>query len=190
MRPGGIIIALWIGFALSWAVAAWWSSPPASVLGMRREAPSRILLLLGGILFFIPAHGYDGPLPLWFPSWWLAWLSVMLIISGFAFSWWARIELGSLWSANITRKPGHEVIDRGAFAIVRHPIYTGILLAVFGTLLVKGTILGIAGALLIAIGLWLKARLEERWLSQELDASAYEAYRKHVPMLIPFGPKG
>jgi protein-S-isoprenylcysteine O-methyltransferase Ste14 len=190
MRPGGIIIALWIGFALSWVVAAWWSSRPASVLGMRKEAPSRILLLLGGILFFIPAHGYDGPLRLWFPSWWLAWLSVMLIISGFAFSWWARIELGSLWSANITRKPGHEVIDHGAFAIVRHPIYTGILLAVFGTLLVKGTILGIAGALLIAIGLWLKARLEESWLSQELDASAYEAYRKHVPMLIPFGPKG
>ena len=67
--------------------------------------------------------------------------------------------------------------------------YTGILLAVFATTAVKGTSFGIAGGLLLAMGLWMKARLEERWLRSELGGG-YDAYRRRVPMLIPFGPRG
>jgi protein-S-isoprenylcysteine O-methyltransferase Ste14 len=93
-----------------------------------------------------------------------------------------------LWSGRITRKPDHKIIDTGPFGVVRHPIYTGILLAVLGTLLVKGTVLGLIGAMLIAVGLWMKARLEEKWLSAELGPG-YEAYRQRVPMLVPFGPR-
>jgi protein-S-isoprenylcysteine O-methyltransferase Ste14 len=51
-------------------------------------------------------------------------------------------------------------------------------------------VLGIVGAVLMALGFWIKARVEERWLSQELGAGDYEAYRHRVPMLLPFGPKG
>ena len=53
----------------------------------------------------------------------------------------------------------------------------------------KGTVFGIAGAAIIALGLWMKARLEESWLRQELGADTYDAYRRRVPMLVPFGPR-
>jgi protein-S-isoprenylcysteine O-methyltransferase Ste14 len=79
------------------------------------------------------------------------------------------------------------VIDTGPYAIVRHPIYTGILLAVLGTAAAKGTVLGLVGALTITLGVWLKALLEERWLRQELEPEAYDNYRRRVPMLLPFG---
>jgi protein-S-isoprenylcysteine O-methyltransferase Ste14 len=73
---------------------------------------------------------------------------------------------------------------------VRHPIYTGLLLATYATAAAKGTAIGIAAAVLITLGFWLKARLEERWLSEELGPDEYQAYRRKVPMLLPLGPKG
>jgi protein-S-isoprenylcysteine O-methyltransferase Ste14 len=112
-----------------------------------------------------------------------------LIVLGFAFAWWARIYLGPVWSSSVTRKVNHRVIDSGPYALVRHPIYTGILLAVYATTAAKGTVLGIAAAVLVTVGFWLKARLEERWLCTELGTGEYSAYRRKVPMLLPFGPK-
>ena len=81
------------------------------------------------------------------------------------------------------------MLESGAFAIVRHPIYFGILLAVYATMVAKGTVWGIAGALLVTVGIIMKARLEERWLGAQLG-EAYTAYRRRVPMLLPLGPKG
>jgi protein-S-isoprenylcysteine O-methyltransferase Ste14 len=189
MRPAVIIGGLWLLFALSWLAAALWSSQPTNRLDLRAEMPPRIALILGGIIFFIPAHNYEGPLRIWYPNRELFWICIVLMLLGFAFAWWARIAMGTLWSGRITRKPDHQILDTGPFGIVRHPIYTGILLAVLGTLLVKGTVLGIIGALVITVGIWMKARLEERWLSAELGAAAYHAYRQRVPMLVPYWPR-
>jgi protein-S-isoprenylcysteine O-methyltransferase Ste14 len=99
------------------------------------------------------------------------------------------VHLGALWSGNITTKQAHRVVDSGPYGIVRHPIYTGILLAAYATAAAKGTIPGVLGALLVTVGLWMKARLEETWLKAELGGDAYGTYRQRVPMLIPFGPK-
>ena len=189
MGPAAIIGGLWLLFALSWLAGAGWSSQPVGALDLRAEMPSRILLLLGGIIFFIPAHGYDGPFRIWFPTRELFWICIAFMTLGFAFAWWARITMGALWSGRITRKAHHPILDTGPFGIVRHPIYSGILLAVLGTLLVKGTVLGVIGALVIATGLWMKARLEESWLREALGAAAYDAYCRRVPMLLPFGPR-
>jgi protein-S-isoprenylcysteine O-methyltransferase Ste14 len=90
-----------------------------------------------------------------------------------------------LWSSQVTRKQDHRIIDTGPYALVRHPIYTGLILAVLATAAVKGTLPGIAGAVFIVWGLWMKARLEERFLRTELGA-AYDDYSRRVPMLIPF----
>jgi protein-S-isoprenylcysteine O-methyltransferase Ste14 len=184
-----IVIALWIGFGVSWLAAAQWSSKVEKRLGMGSEIWYRAVLIVGGIVFLIPAHGYEGPLRLWYVNRDEAWACVGLIALGFLFAWWARIYLGSLWSGQITTKADHRVVDRGPYGIVRHPIYTGILLAVFATAALKGTVLGIVSALLIVLGLWMKARLEERWLRDQLGADAYDDYRRRVPMLLPFGPK-
>ncbi len=189
MRPGLIIIALWIGFTLSWVAAAAWQARTEKVAGVRAELGHRIILLAGTLLLLVPAHNYRGPLRLWAIDRIEAWIVILLISMGFAFCWWARIHLGSLWSPHVTKKAEHRVIDSGPYGIVRHPIYTGILLAVFATAAAKGTVLGLAGAVLIAIGFTMKARLEERWLRQELGPEAYDAYRRRVPMLLPFASR-
>jgi protein-S-isoprenylcysteine O-methyltransferase Ste14 len=185
MGPGHAIAALWIAFAVSWLVAVFWSSPTERRLGLRNEVGYRLVLFVGGVIFAIPAHRYSGPLRLWHVNQIEAWLCAALIALGFAFCWWARIHLGPIWSGQIVKKSDHKVIDTGPYGIVRHPIYSGILFAVFATAAAKGTVLGLVGAAIITAGIWMKARLEERWLSAELRADAYADYRKRVPMLIP-----
>ncbi len=190
MRVGPTIVALWLGFSVSWLLAARWSSAVDKRVGVRDELLYRIILIVGGLVLAVPAHGYFGPLRLWFVTRIEAWACTALIACGFAFSWWARVYLGALWSGSITKKADHHVVDTGPYALVRHPIYTGILLAIYATAAVKGTLLGLLGAVIVTGGIWMKARLEERWLARALGAGAYEAYRRRVPMLIPFGPKG
>ena len=185
-HPAAVIVSEWALFALSWLLAAFWRKSADRRLGFGRELGYRLVLIVGLIVFGIPAHGYRGPLRLWSVSWTWAWVCVGLIGLGFAFAWWARVHLGALWSGNITTKADHRVVDTGPYAIVRHPIYTGLLLSLYATMATKGTVYGVAGAAIITLGLWMKARLEETWLSTELDADAYADYRRRVPMLVPF----
>ena len=112
-----------------------------------------------------------------------------LTLAGLLFAWWARIHLGRFWSSAITRKEGHRVVNTGPYALVRHPIYTGIIVALAATAAAQVTTSGFAGAVLIAFGLWLKARAEERFLMAELGTDAYGSYRRRVPMLVPFLPQ-
>jgi protein-S-isoprenylcysteine O-methyltransferase Ste14 len=144
---------------------------------------------VGAIIMFVPAHGYEGPLRLWHVGWTGAWLCAALVGVGVAVAWWARLYLGRMWSARITLKTDHKVVDSGPYSLVRHPIYSGLLLSLLATAAAKGTVLGIVGFVILLIGIWFKARLEERWLTSELRADAYENYRRRVPMLLPFGPK-
>jgi protein-S-isoprenylcysteine O-methyltransferase Ste14 len=109
-----------------------------------------------------------------------------LTLAGFAFCWWARIHLGRLWSGHITRKEGHRIIDTGPYAFVRHPIYTGIILASFATAIEKGTAVALTGAAIMTIGWYIKARIEERFLREELGAADYDSYAHRVAMLVPF----
>ena len=119
----------------------------------------------------------------------IEWPLVLLVAAGAAFAWWARVHLGMLWSASLTRKAGHHVVDTGPYAIVRHPIYTGLILAATATLAIRATPLCAIGLLMFVIGYRIKAGEEERFLSAELGEQAYAAYRARVPMLIPFGPR-
>ena len=189
LRPGLAIVFLWMAWALSWLAAMWWSNRTEKRADLRAEIGYRVVLILGAIVLAVPAHGYEGVLRLWHVGWSGAWICVALVALGFAFCWWARIYLGRLWSGTITRKADHRIVDTGPYAIVRHPIYTGLLLSVWATTAAKGTVPGIVGALLVTVGLWMKARLEERWLAAELGEEAYAAYRRKMPMLVPFGPK-
>jgi len=188
MSPALAVAVLWVGFALSWIIAMVWSSRVEKRLGFSREIAYRIVLIVGGVIGAIPAHGYNGVLRLWYLPYQAVWPTIGLIVAGFAFSWWARIGLGALWSGQVTKKENHRVVDTGPYRIVRHPIYTGILLAVYATMALKGTILSLAAAAIIAIGLWMKARLEERFLREELGPD-YDAYRQRVPMLMPLGSR-
>jgi protein-S-isoprenylcysteine O-methyltransferase Ste14 len=188
MSPGLVIVLLWVGWAASWLLASRWSNATEKRVGLGRELGYRLVIVAGGVLFVVPAHGYDGALRLWHVGFAGAWACIAGMAAGFAFCWWARVHLGRLWSGTITKKEGHRIVDTGPYALVRHPIYTGLLLAVLATMIAKGTAIAVAGALLLGLGVYLKARMEEQWLRGELGADAYDGYRRRVPMLVPFGP--
>ena len=142
--------------------------------------------------FAILSNGYQflPPMGYWPPPAAVAWAMVALVGLGFVFAWWARIHLGMLWSASVTIKADHKVIDTGPYALVRHPIYTGMILSAAATAAAIGSGTAILGAAVMALGLWIKARLEERFLREQLGAAAYDSYRARVPMLIPFARIG
>jgi protein-S-isoprenylcysteine O-methyltransferase Ste14 len=88
----------------------------------------------------------------------------------------------------VTRKADHRIVETGPYGLVRHPIYTGILLSFYASLLLRPGWLGLAAAVVMTFSFVVKLRLEERFLSAELGVEAYAAYRKRVPMLVPFSP--
>jgi protein-S-isoprenylcysteine O-methyltransferase Ste14 len=110
---------------------------------------------------------------------------VTLVAIGLGFSVWARARLGGNWSAEVTVKERHELVRGGPYALVRHPIYTGVLLALVGSALAVDKWRGLVGLLLITAGFWRKMVIEERFMLAEFG-EAYAHYRANVPALIPF----
>lgn len=187
ISPESAVGFAWLAWAMSWFAAALWSDRAVKRPGFGREALYRAITLAGvGLLFF----GRSLPdAVLWSAGAAAGWALVAVAVLGFLFCWWARLHLGRLWSGWVTKKADHRIVDTGPYGLVRHPIYTGLIAAAFATAAIKGTARALAGAALMTFGMWIKARLEERFLSGELGAEAYGAYRRRVPMLIPFGPR-
>jgi protein-S-isoprenylcysteine O-methyltransferase len=116
---------------------------------------------------------------------WIGWAGFCLTGAGCALAVWARVLLGSNWSATITVKQSHEFIRSGPYAIVRHPIYAGLLLGILGTALAVGEVRGLV-ALTLAFAAWFrKARAEEEFLVDQFG-DAYIDYGHKVKQLIPF----
>jgi protein-S-isoprenylcysteine O-methyltransferase Ste14 len=199
--PQQTIYLLWLFWAATWIIAALWANRTVRRPGISREWFYRLItlagfvLLLGAVFRFHDNEFSVLPIPgvlgtrYWTTPLSVDWAMVGVATLGFLFAWWARIHLGRLWSGRITRKEGHRVIDTGPYAIVRHPIYTGILTAAIATTVVSASLHAILGTLLLIVGYWIKARIEEKFLSAELGPQDYDAYRRRVPMLVPFGPK-
>ena len=115
----------------------------------------------------------------------IALAGAILCVAGLAFCIWARVALGSNWSGTITLKEKHELIVRGPYRLVRHPIYTGLLAMVFATLIVLGHIAGVIGAVLIFLSFWIKLSTEEEVMLKQFG-NEYVAYQQRVRRLIPF----
>jgi protein-S-isoprenylcysteine O-methyltransferase Ste14 len=188
MSPARLFLAIWVLWAASWFAASFWSAKT------ERRAPGsaqwiyRVVIIVGAVLLYRRTSIGLGAERLWHVGYGGAYALSGVAIAGIAFAWWARLHLGRLWSGSVTRKEGHRVVDTGPYALVRHPIYTGLLLATLATGTASATVPALAGVVIIGIGIWLKARLEERFLAEELGADAYGEYRRRVPMLLPFGP--
>jgi protein-S-isoprenylcysteine O-methyltransferase Ste14 len=148
----------------------------------------RVMFYSGVILLFAsPISRYQvSPVRLWRFRDPTNWIMAVLTALGLAFTWWARIQLGSLWSDQIVRKAGHHVVDTGAYRLVRHPIYSGLILAALATAIQQGTGLALLGVAIFSSAFYVKALREERFLRRELGADAYEAYARKTPMLVPF----
>ena len=107
-----------------------------------------------------------------------------LTIIGCAFAIWARITLGSNWSGRATLKAGHELVVSGPYAMARHPIYTGLLIASVGTGLATAEWRCLLGLVLLAVVFAAKIGQEEKLMLQAFP-EAYPRYRQRVRALIP-----
>jgi protein-S-isoprenylcysteine O-methyltransferase Ste14 len=106
-------------------------------------------------------------------------------IAGLVFCIWARLILGRNWSGAITLKEDHELIERGPYRIVRHPIYTGLLVMFFATAIFSARIGGLLGLPLVFASFWMKLRDEERLMLKQFP-DQYAAYERRTKRLIPF----
>jgi protein-S-isoprenylcysteine O-methyltransferase Ste14 len=110
---------------------------------------------------------------------------LFLTAFGIGFALWARFFLGTNWSASVTMKRDHQLISRGPYAIVRHPIYSGFLLGMLGTAILHGRTRDLIGLFVAFIAWWQKSRIEEDFLLQLFDGE-YVQYKGRVKALIPF----
>jgi protein-S-isoprenylcysteine O-methyltransferase Ste14 len=178
--------AMW----LSWATYWWAVSRQVKVTARREPLVSRLLhiipLVLAALLLLVPRPllGVLGELLLPQGAW-PFWTGSALTATGLLFAVWARRRLGRNWSGSVTIKQDHELITNGPYAIVRHPIYTGLLLAFVGSAIVLGDWRGILAVALVFLALWRKLRLEERWLRDQFGES-FQVYRRRVAALVPF----
>jgi len=181
----GLISALWLAWLVYWLAAA-----RAAKNDQRRESRASramhvIPLAVGFALLTFPrvfGPWLDGRfLP---PTWAGYWAGVALLAAGLAFAAWARQHLAGNWSATVTLKHDHELIRSGPYRWVRHPIYTGILLAVLGTAIALGEWRGLVALAVVTAALWRKIGIEERWL-RELFQDQHARYCAEVPALIP-----
>ncbi len=107
-----------------------------------------------------------------------------IVLLGLAIAVWARSVLGGNWSSRVTLKENHELIQRGPYRLVRHPIYSGILLMVLGTAVLAGSLGAFLALFLCFGGLWIKLRQEEKLLSKHFPE--YAQYQARTKALVPF----
>jgi protein-S-isoprenylcysteine O-methyltransferase Ste14 len=180
-----IAICCWVVFFLYWAISALSSKAAKKsesvVERLQRMAP---LAVAYGLLFYNAT-----------PVGWLnkrfvsdssyaAAIGVTLTAAGVAFAIWARWHLGANWSAIVSIREEHELIRSGPYRRVRHPIYTGMLLAMAGTALVRGEVRGLLAFAITLAAFYTKARKEEAWLRREFGEK-FEAHAQQTGMFLP-----
>ena len=176
----------WVSFVLFWLVAAVFASRAIKRQSWWSRALTVAVAAIPYYLLFTHKLRY-GPLAWRFVPGgpWVLVAGVVLTYAGIALAIWARFVLGKNWSAMVTIKEGHQLIQTGPYSVVRHPIYSGLLLAVMGTALAVGEIRGLVAAA-IAFTAWLaKSRTEEAFLMEQFG-SQYEEYRRRTRALVPF----
>jgi protein-S-isoprenylcysteine O-methyltransferase Ste14 len=112
------------------------------------------------------------------------WLGLSVTVAGVSIACWSRYILGRNWSGGVQIKEDHELIERGPYRHVRHPIYTGLLLAVMGTALGIGELRGLFSVAIVASSFWIKLRNEERWLKKQFG-DTYVRYMRRTKALFP-----
>ena len=177
---------VWIVFVLYWQIKA------ADTKATQRLEPaaSRILrvliFLIAIVLLSIPRI----PLPWLYFQLWPAgylpfWLGAALTAAGLLFAVWAREHLGRNWSRSVSIKQGHELITTGPYAVVRHPIYTGILTGFLGMAIAISQVRGFIVFVVIFLVFWLKLRMEEEWMRSQFGET-YATYARQTAALVPY----
>jgi protein-S-isoprenylcysteine O-methyltransferase len=175
---------VWTAVFAVWLVCAARTKRPASVQSKGSRSLHLILIVAAFLLVFRPEFGISALGHRFLPAA-AAYAGLALTVAGAAFAVWARLTLGRNWSAAVTIKEDHRIIRTGPYALVRHPIYSGFLLALLGTGLAVGEVRCLVGVVLAFVAWWTKSRLEERVMERQFGVE-YIAYKQDVKALIPF----
>ena len=177
---------VWIVFVLYWQIKA----TDTKATQRLEPAASRILRVLIFLIAIVLLSIPHIPLPwlyvqLWPPGYWPFWLGAAVTVAGLLFAVWAREHLGTNWSRSVTIKQGHELITTGPYAVVRHPIYTGILTGFLGMAIAISQVRGFIVFVLIFLVFWLKLRMEEEWMRSQFGET-YATYARKTAALVPY----
>jgi protein-S-isoprenylcysteine O-methyltransferase Ste14 len=176
-----LIVALWI----VWTAAAFFVKRTRRKEPLRTMLTERVPVVVGMLVLIRPrwlppalSHRFiaEGP--------GIALLALVLVIAGMLFAYWARAHLGRNWSGEVMVKVGHTLITSGPYRSVRHPIYSGMTLALVGTVLATVAPYGFIALALILFGFLVRVRLEEA-LMRETFPVDYDDYSRHTARLIP-----
>jgi protein-S-isoprenylcysteine O-methyltransferase Ste14 len=169
----------WAAFWIYWLVAA--RSTKRGRIPWSRQLRIRALLLVGAVLLVRVGAFRDGDLN---TDPWRAGLGLLLFALGLGFAIWARRVLGRNWGTPMSRKDEPELVTSGPYHLVRHPIYSGILVAGVGTAVALSWVWMIAVAL-AGVYFAYSAAVEERYLTEQFP-DTYPQYRRSTKMLVPF----
>jgi protein-S-isoprenylcysteine O-methyltransferase Ste14 len=177
---------VWIAFLLYWQIKA----VKTKTTQRLEPAGGRILRSVVFLIVIVLLSTGLIPLPwlyrqLWPAGIWPFWIGAAITVGGLLFAVWARRHLGRNWSRSVTIKEDHELITSGPYALVRHPIYTGILTGFLGTGIALSQVRGVIGFVLIFLVLWAKLRTEEEWMRSQFGET-YATYAHRTAALVPY----
>jgi protein-S-isoprenylcysteine O-methyltransferase Ste14 len=178
--------ALWAAWFLYWWLASRGvkqahKSEATASRGMHLAILAFAFLMMFSDLFHFGLMGRR----LWPAAAAMTWAGLGMTAAGMLFTIWARVHLGRYWSGEVQIKEGHRIIMTGPYALVRHPIYTGFLLAILGSAVTLGEVRGLVIIAATSVAFWRKVRIEEAVLAKEFGGE-YAAYRGRTKALIPF----
>ena len=181
-----LIPTLWLLWLAVWTVSAFRTKPVVRAESFASRLSHIVPLCLGvALLTSSRSAGSFLATRLYTQTEWTFWSGAALVALGLAFAVWARVHLAGNWSGTVTLKQDHSLTRSGPYHLVRHPIYTGILLAILGNAIAVAEWRGIVALALIAVAFCRKIVTEEGFLTAQFG-EAYARYRAEVPALIPW----
>lgn len=181
---GFITNALWVALALYWFYGRF---RVKTTVRQQQALPAWVrsaTLAFALVLLFYPFGGVLGRR--FVPDTELVgWTGLALTVAGILFGIWARAWIGANWSSSVTVKQDHELIRTGPYGVVRHPIYSGILVALSGSALEIGRVRALLAVGLFFGGWLVKAMAEERFMRQQFG-TVYDDYSRRVKRFVPF----
>jgi protein-S-isoprenylcysteine O-methyltransferase Ste14 len=107
-----------------------------------------------------------------------------LAVCGLFVASWSRMALGRYWSDKVILQTEHRLIRSGPYSCMRHPLYSGVLLAVLGTALVLGEVRGLVSFTVLLVNYAIKAKREERILAERFGTE-FNTHLARTGFLLP-----
>lgn len=180
-----ICACLWVAWIIIWMTWAFQSKQTQQRESLTSRLSYTVIACAAGMSMFSPgglgSWGHSLLMPY---RHWMDWLATTITTLGFAITLWARAILGGNWSSSVTIKVSHELVRSGPYRWVRHPIYTGLIIAMAGTAIARDQWRGIVAVVLLWIAFTIKRLKEEQFMRQTFGPK-YAEYTRTTGAIFP-----